>query len=76
MNEGYIIYQCKECFKVFILLTNQVKHSEQESRYLTCPYNGKHSKLSVVGRIDKYGEIKGCMDHDSYKRSSGRIKQK
>ena len=76
MNEGYIIYRCKICGKVFLLLTNDVKHSERESKYLTCPYDGRHSKLSVVGRIDKYGEIKGCMDHDSYKREGKRIKQR
>lgn len=76
MNDGYIIYRCKTCNKVFLLLTSDVKHSERESKYLTCPYDGRHKSLSVIGKVSRYGEIKGCMDHDSYVKVAGRMRQR
>ncbi len=75
MNEGYIIYRCKICNKHFILMANEVKHSEEESRYITCPYFGKHKDIRVIGIISRYGEINKCMEHDNYKRVKGSIKQ-
>lgn len=76
MNDCYIIYRCKTCHKHFILMTNEVEHSEKESRYITCPYFGRHKDITVVGRIDRYGEIKKCMEERSYKKVSGAIRQK
>jgi len=55
---------------------SDVKHSERESKYLTCPYDARHRELSVVGKIDRYGEIKQCMSHDSYDKVKGKIKQR
>lgn len=73
MKDGYIIYKCLTCNKHFVLFSNEVKHTEEESRYITCPYYGKHKNIVVVG---SYESIKECMEHDSYKRVRGRIKQK
>lgn len=73
MNDRYIIYKCLSCNKHFILFTNEVKHTEEESRYIACPFHGSHRNICVVG---KYENIKECMEHDSYKREKGRIKQK
>lgn len=73
MNEGYIIYMCKTCNKVFILLTNDVTYSEEEGRYITCHFHGSHRNIVVCGR---YESIKECMEHDSYKRGKGAIKQR
>lgn len=67
-----IVYKCNSCKKHFILLTEEVTHSEQESRYITCPYHGSHRNISVAG---KYEDIEKCMEHDSYKRVKGSIKQ-
>ena len=73
LQDGYIIYKCQTCSKGFILFTNQVEHSEKESTFITCPYHGRHKDIIVVG---KYESIKECMDHDSYKRVNGKIRQR
>ena len=57
-------------------MSNEVDHSEKESKFITCPFHGKHKNIRVIGRISKYGEIKRCMDHDSFKKESGKVKQK
>ena len=76
MTDGYIIYKCKKCNRIFMLMVSDVKHSELHSTYITCPFDGRDSDLCVVGRIDRYGEIKSCMNRESYERKDGRIKQK
>jgi DNA-directed RNA polymerase subunit RPC12/RpoP len=69
----YIIYRCNVCGNYFILLRSQVKYSERESKYITCPYHGKHKDIRVCGTYDS---IKECMMHDSYRRERGRLKQR
>ena len=76
MDDGYIIYRCKTCHRHFILMSNEVEHTVKESKYITCPYYGKHKDIHVVGVIDKYGQIKKCMEQRSYKKVSGVIKQR
>lgn len=76
MNDCYIIYRCRICHKHFILMTNEVQHSERESNFITCPYHGKHKRISVIGKIDRYGEIKKCMDYRSYYKEDRKIKQR
>lgn len=71
--KDYIVYKCNTCNKHFILFKNEVKHSEAESKYITCPFHGKHKSIIVCGA---YEDIKGCMSHDSFKKESGRVKQK
>lgn len=73
MNDGYVIYKCKICGKHFILMTNEIKYSEEESKYITCPYHGKHKNIIVVG---KYEGIKECMKYDGFKRVNGRMQRR
>lgn len=54
---GYIQYKCNHCKKIFILSAEEVTHSEKESTYLTCPYNGKHASINVVERYGNYKEL-------------------
>ena len=72
-DKGYIIYECLDCHNHFILDEREVTYSEEESKYMTCPYHGKHKRIIIV---QKYNDIERCMDHISYKREKGRIKQK
>lgn len=72
MSRDYIVYKCLVCGKEFVLQKKDVEHSEHESKYLTCPFHGKHKKIIVTGTYDDIGK---CMDHDSYKKRSGAIKQ-
>ena len=73
MTDKYIIYKCLTCNKVTILLSNEVDHSEKASTYLTCGHHGKHKNLIVVS---KYGSIKECMQHDSFKKVKGRVQSR
>lgn len=69
----YIVYRCNTCNKHFILLRNEVNHSEAESRYITCPFHGRHKNISVCGAYD---DIEECMRHDGYKRENRRVHQR
>lgn len=68
----YIVYKCKTCGKHFILMTDEVKYSEEESKYITCPYHGKHKDIIVCGRHD---DLKECMDNHVYVREGRRMRQ-
>lgn len=68
----YIVYRCRDCRKHFILLTDEVKYSEKESRYITCPYHGRHNQIEVCGRYDN---LKECMDNHVYVREGRRMRQ-
>lgn len=68
----YIVYKCIKCRKHFILLTNEVKYSENESKYITCPYFGKHKDIIVCGR---YEDLKETMDNHVFVREGRRMRQ-
>lgn len=72
MEDRYIIYKCRVCNRGFILFSNDVRHTEEESKFITCPYHGKHKDIIVVGAYEGIGE---CMDNHSYKRVNGKIRQ-
>lgn len=72
-KKKWIMYECKTCKKHFALLIGEVEHSEQESQYITCSYNGKHKNIHVV---NCYENIEECTRHDSYHRVNGRMVQK
>ena len=71
-SKEYIVYKCLNCNRSFILLASEISHSETESKYITCPYHGKHRKIIVTGAYDG---IKECMQERSYKRDRGKMKQ-
>ena len=73
MIDRYIVYRCKICGKHTILISNEVDHTEKAGKYQTCGHDGRHRELIVCGAYDS---IKECMDHDSYSRIKGRIKQR
>lgn len=68
----YIVYKCKACRKHFILLVDEVRHNEEESKYITCPYFGRHKNIIVCGRFD---DLKEAMNHGAWKREKGSIRQ-
>lgn len=66
-------YKCKICNKHFFLIDEEVEHSEQEDRYITCPFDGRHNKITVCG---KYDSLKECMEkQEVFKRVKGRMKK-
>lgn len=74
LRDGYIIYKCLTCNKIFILMTNDVDHSERESRYISCPYFGKHKNIIVCGKFDSIKEV--MEDQRMYEKRKGRVRQK
>ena len=69
-----IQYKCKQCNRSFFLFENEVEHNERESRFITCPYFGKHRDIIVVSRFGSIKDIKECMrKKDIYARKNGRI---
>ena len=72
-----IQYRCRECNKNFFLFESEVEHNERESRFITCPYHGRHSDIIVTGRYGSLKEIRECMENkDIYIRKNGRIVRK
>lgn len=71
-KDSYIVYKCRECNRGFVLFSNEVDHSEEESLFITCPYYGKHRDIIVINKFDS---LKECMEHRAYVKVRGRIKQ-
>lgn len=71
-SKEYIVYKCLNCNRSFILLASEVKYNENESKYITCPYHGKHRKIIVTGAYDS---IKEYMDSSVYVRDGRRMRQ-
>lgn len=67
----YIVYKCRICNKIFILLADETKHNESKGNYLSCPFKG-HEDIVVTGA---YENLKECMQERSYKRDRGKMKQ-
>lgn len=68
----YIVYKCKICGKHTILLGEEVTHSENESKYITCGHDGRHKRLIVTGAYDS---IKEVMDNHVYVKEGRRMRQ-
>jgi DNA-directed RNA polymerase subunit RPC12/RpoP len=72
----YIVYRCETCGKHFLLFTKEVTHSEKESKYITCPFHGKHKDIRVCYRDDSIEDCIYEMNRkDTYKKRKGRIVQ-
>lgn len=67
----YIIYKCKMCGSSFIFSSEEVKFNEDKGRYLSCPFK-RNRDIIVTGAYDS---VKECMQHSSYRRDKGKIKQ-
>jgi len=63
MNGLYIIYHCPRCGNEFIV-------------FEVIPSNCPYCRDRGINKINRYSNIKECMQHDSFKRVSGRVKIK
>lgn len=70
--KNFLIYRCKICNKHFILDKEEVQLNLDKGNYLCCPFRG-HRDIVVAGSYDSVGE---CMEHISFAREGGRMKQK
>lgn len=62
---------CKSCKKETILLSEELLNIDND-RYLVCPYCCSQ-KITVRGAGN---DLKQCMEHSSYKRVKGAIRQR
>ena len=67
-----ILHRCNVCGKHFSLYENELTHSEEEGRYITCSYKGKHKNINVV---NKFQNAKECMNNRVYVKEGRRIRQ-
>ena len=59
------------------MFESEVEHNERESRFITCPYHGRHSDIIVTGRYGSLKDIRECMEEkDIFTRRNGRIVKK
>ncbi len=65
----YQSYLCNKCKKEFIALTECINNN---TGYMSCAYCGCRS----IKRTGKYSDLNQCMEHSSYVRDNGAIKQK
>ena len=68
----YMAFQCKECGKEFILITEQYRQNMYENKYISCAYCGSNN-VNVEGKYDNLNE---CInDKHTYRKVNGTIKQ-
>lgn len=67
----YVSYICKRCGTEMIIPAYQLKAMEDKDRYISCPFGHRDLELT-----DRYDSLKECMQHDSYKRDNGKVKQR
>ena len=65
----YQVFICNKCRKEFIALTECINNN---TGYLSCTYCGCRG----IKRIGKFNDLNKCMEHSSYIRENGAIKQK
>lgn len=67
----YQMFKCKKCGTEMIIPTYQLNAMEDTGRYIACPFGHQHLEI-----IDRYDSLKECMQHDSYKKEGGKVKQR
>ena len=69
----YTTYRCNVnlCRREFVLLTEDLDSAIKDGIYIVCPYCSSRN----VSRIKETDSLKECMDHSTYKRHFGALKQ-
>ena len=71
MEKMYKCYVCKRCKKETILITEEVEDTIRRGKQPSC----SHCKLSDIHEEEAVDDLRKCMDHNSYKRRHGAIRQ-
>lgn len=66
----YMAYRCKQCGIAFMIPTEDIIRMGKQKRYLSCPYGHRR-----VDELDKYDNLKECMDNHVYVREGRRMRQ-
>lgn len=71
MKSIYVDYLCGKCHKETILLSEEVENTKRNGNYISCSHCGSKN-LKEQQATDNF---KQCMDHSSYKRVHGALRQ-
>ncbi|MGG7199323.1 hypothetical protein ACQPUL_01075 [Clostridium butyricum] len=71
MQEIYTVYLCCRCRKEIILITEEVENTLKYDKYLSCSHCGSKNIIEE----NKTNDLRKCMDHNSYKKVKGKIRQ-
>lgn len=71
MNDIYKCYVCKKCNKETVLISEEVEDTIKRGKYLSCSHCGSRN----IKEQKSTNNLKECMDHATYKRKNGAIRQ-
>lgn len=71
MEKFYTNLKCRRCGKEIILITGEMEDTKRYGNYISCPHCGAKSVI----KIKEFDSIKECMNHNSYKRINGALRQ-
>ena len=71
MEKFYTNLKCRRCGKEFILITGEMEDTRRYGSYISCPHCGARDPIEIL----KTDSIKECMNHNSYKRMNGALRQ-
>ena len=71
MEKYYTTFKCKNCGRETILISGEVSSTLKYGNYLVC----SHCSSKKLIKINETDSIKECMEHSTYKRINGAIKQ-
>lgn len=66
----YICYECLVCKTVFIIPKIHVERMEKQNRYISCNFGHRQ-----IRKLDKYDDLRECMDNHVYVKDGRRIRQ-
>lgn len=73
-EDVWLLCRCETCNKLMMGLQQDITYTEENRRYLTCLYDGRHKKVNIIKKFDSFKECMGA-PVGKYKRKKGRIKQ-
>lgn len=71
MKGYYTSYECRRCRKETILITEELKKTLVAGQYISCAHCG----CKNLGEEKVTEDLRECMDHASYKKVRGAIRQ-
>ncbi|RII32836.1 hypothetical protein D2A34_21810 [Clostridium chromiireducens] len=71
MKEIYKICICGKCGKTYVLINDKVEDTIKKGKYISCSHCGSQRAV----KENETSDLRKCMDHSSYKKVRGAIRQ-